>query len=83
MLIENGANLEDKEEHGWTSIYIAAQNGHVEVVKVLIKKGANVLAKDSFGKTSICVTTKEGKFHRLIRRTDLLCIFSIVEFSVE
>ena len=31
---------------GWTSLHRAAQNGHTEIVKMLLDDGANVSTKD-------------------------------------
>ena len=41
-LIENGANIKVKNEHGWTLLHVATMKGDLEVVKCLLKKGAIV-----------------------------------------
>jgi ankyrin repeat protein len=38
--------ISDKD--GYTSVYLASQNGHLEVVKFLVEKGANINASHEF-----------------------------------
>ena len=41
----NGADINYKE-NGWTALMNAAQEGHIEIVKLLLSKGANVNISD-------------------------------------
>ncbi len=34
ILLENEAHVDLQEEHGWTSLMVSCQNGHVNVVKL-------------------------------------------------
>ena len=43
ILINSGADLEAKDQNGWTPLFWAARFGYTEVVKLLVSKGA---AKD-------------------------------------
>ncbi len=36
ILLENEAHVDIQEEHGWTSLMVLSQNGHVNVVKLLL-----------------------------------------------
>ena len=48
------ANVNAKDEHGWTPLHRAAQsNPKPAVLEVLLKAGANVNAKDKNGRTPL------------------------------
>ncbi len=36
-------------QDGWTPLFVAAQNGHLEVVRLLLDKGANMEAANNVG----------------------------------
>lgn len=40
-MIEAGASVNVQESYGFTPLHEAAENGHLEIVKVLIKSGAD------------------------------------------
>ena len=48
--IEKGAALETKTSYGQTPLYLAAMNGHQEVVAFLLGKGASADVRDTFYK---------------------------------
>jgi hypothetical protein len=48
--IEGGAALETKTPYGQTPLYLAAMNGHEEVVRFLLDKGATTDVRDTFYK---------------------------------
>ena len=41
LLLEQGAEVESKDEDGRTPLWRAARNGHEAVVKLLLEKGAD------------------------------------------
>ena len=51
--IMNGANVNAKDNEGWTALIWAAIRGHIEVVEVLLKHGADVNAKNNNGRTAL------------------------------
>ncbi|RDL34650.1 uncharacterized protein BP5553_07778 [Venustampulla echinocandica] len=52
LLIELGGYMPNsKDKNGWTPLYWASRNGHVEVVKLLLEKGADLNAATKSGET--------------------------------
>jgi ankyrin repeat protein len=52
-LLKKGADVNAKDNYGFTPLHDAAFFGRIEVVKLLIEKGANVNAKDNLGSTPL------------------------------
>ena len=50
--MDAGADLTARDEHGLTSLMMAAGRGTAESVKVLLKAGADASVKDKDGKTA-------------------------------
>lgn len=48
--MEHGAAVETKTPYGQTPLYLAAMNGHEEIVRYLLDKGANTNVSDTFYK---------------------------------
>lgn len=61
-LVELGANIHFKFKGQYTPLYIAAQKGHLEVVKFFIKCGLDVDAPCSKGSTALYVAAQNGHF---------------------
>ena len=51
--LNDGADVNAKEDNGFTPLHEAANQGHKEIVELLIAKGANVNAKDEKGYTPL------------------------------
>ena len=51
--LSNGANVNQKNEDGYTPLHLAVKSGHKRIVELLISKGADVNAKDARGWTSL------------------------------
>ncbi len=51
MLIEKGADINDKEKDDWTPLHLAARESHFEIVHLLIEKEASVNDKENDGLT--------------------------------
>jgi len=59
-LLEKGANVDSKDEHGDTPLLRAFLYGHSEVTKVLIANGADVNAQNKLGTTPLLIAAKHG-----------------------
>ena len=55
LLLEHGAgaDVNTRDDKGSTPLYLAAENGRLQVVRMLIEHGANVGAEDNQGKTPL------------------------------
>ena len=42
MLLEQGADINKARDDGATPLNVASQNGHVEVVRMLLEQGADI-----------------------------------------
>ena len=67
--LDAGANVNAKDEVGWTLLHTAAFYGHKEIAELLITKGADVNAKDEGGKTplDVAIQFKELEITNLLR----------------
>jgi len=59
--LEKGAALESKTPYGQTPLYLAAMNGHEEVVRLLLDKGASTDVKDTFYKAPMLAFVLQRK----------------------
>jgi hypothetical protein len=62
-LCDRGAAVETKTPYGQTPLYLAAMNGHEDVVRFLIEKGASTEVKDSFYNASILAFALQRKHY--------------------
>jgi len=53
LLIEVGADVNVKDEFGYTPLMEASTNDQIEVIKLLIESGADVNAKNKFKNTAL------------------------------
>ena len=59
-LIQNGAEVNVKQEENWTPLHCAAENGHHDVVRHLIENGAEVDANQGGNWTPLYFAAKNG-----------------------
>ncbi len=62
QLLANGESPNSVDEEGWSALQAAAENGHLEIVKILVGAGANIHYTFS-GKTALqfAVSAKQEK----------------------
>jgi len=63
-LLKKGADIDVKNNDGWTALHNAAKGWHKAIVHLLLEKGADVDAKNNDGLTALYWTT-EGKHKEL------------------
>lgn len=57
---DGGVNINEKDYKGDSPIIIASQNGHVDIVDLLLSKGANANDEDVNGKSSVIYASESG-----------------------
>jgi ankyrin repeat protein len=61
FLIQNGANLEEKNNLGSTALMICTENGNAEIAKLLLENGANFYRKNNYGKNILSTCAFLGR----------------------
>lgn len=59
-LLDQGTNVNARDNNGWTPLMRATERGHKEVVEVLLDKSAYINAKDDNGYTALMYATMSG-----------------------
>ncbi|XWS64880.1 hypothetical protein CRYUN_Cryun05aG0042200 [Craigia yunnanensis] len=59
-LIENGAVISGRDQHGWTALHRASFKGRTDAVRMLIDKGIDVDSKDEDGYTALHCAVESG-----------------------
>jgi len=57
-LLEQGADVEARDQFGQTALYVAASRGHFVIVKRLLEAGADVGARDQYGRTALHIAAE-------------------------
>ena len=60
-LLSSGANIEAKDNVGWTPLIWASCYGYKDVVGLLLDKGANIEAKSNSGWTPLMYASYNGR----------------------
>jgi ankyrin repeat protein len=59
--LRKGANINVKDNNGWTPLHEATLNGHKQLVDLLIKNGADINAEVGHWGTPLSVALSSGK----------------------
>lgn len=54
-LLENGIDVNSRDENGWTPLMWASCKRHVKLISTLLEKGADINAKDKEGHTALII----------------------------
>ena len=60
LLLEHGADVNARQEGGWTALHAASQNGDVEMVRLLIAGGADVRARAENQQNALDLALSKG-----------------------
>jgi ankyrin repeat protein len=60
FLLENGANINDRDTIDQTPLIIASQNGCTDIVRMLLDAGANIEHKNDQGENALISAAQEG-----------------------
>ena len=53
FLVENGADVNARDEDDQTALHEAAHKGHIDVVRFLVENGADVNARNKYDQTPL------------------------------
>ena len=60
LLLELGADINAKNNYGWTALIYAARWGNTDTVKLLLELGADINAKNNYGWTALIYAARWG-----------------------
>lgn len=61
LLLDRGANIDAKDNHGYTAMIEAASTGHIDTLKFLLERGANIEVRSASGNTVLLAAASKGE----------------------
>ena len=62
VTLATGVDVNRTDEEGVSSLFVSAQNGHSDIVKLLLEKGADVNRADEEGVSPLFISAQNGHF---------------------
>ena len=59
-ILGKGADVDAKDNHGWTSLMHGASSGRIDVAKILLLNGAKLELRDNGGTTALALAASKG-----------------------
>ena len=59
ILLDHGAEVNEKIANGWTALHISAAKGHSQVVTLLLNNGAEIDVQDDSGQSALIVAASQ------------------------
>ena len=68
-LLDAGADIQSRGEHGYSPLHEAVEQGHIEAVRLLLERGASVIATNDDGYTPVQTAQilKEDEIERVLQ----------------
>src|SRR5205809_1003504 len=60
LLLKEGADIEAKDESGYTALSMEAKSGNKAIVQLLLEEGADIASENNMGKTALHVAAEWG-----------------------
>ncbi|MBP9780036.1 ankyrin repeat domain-containing protein [Candidatus Gracilibacteria bacterium] len=81
FLIQNGADINTKDDGGWTSLMIASFNFELDKVELLLEKGVKVNEIEQFGQTALILCLVQGELG--LSKEDEIKTDKIIQLLIE
>lgn len=68
-LLDGGADIDEKDNDGWTALHWVANQGHTACARFLLDSGADIDAEDVGGWTALYLAALKGKTRVMLEKT--------------